>query len=262
MIAVAVAALGMAGAAQAAPRVISLDSCADQYVLALSPRDQVAGLSMRADDADSRLRVHARGLPKRRIDLESVLGARPDIVVRYWGGDPKLLQALEKRGVRIVTLAETHDFDGVRGNIARVSAELGQAAKGRAIIARMDGQLASSAGAWRGASAAYMTPGALTAGRGTLIDAILRGAGMRNSETGEGFRPISLEQLALSPPRAMVLGFFDTFQLSGAFWGQGRHDVLRKAVKTRAVASLPGALLSCPDAGAAEAVARLAEAAR
>lgn len=34
--------------AWAAPRVMSLDSCADQYVLALAPREAIVGLSHRA----------------------------------------------------------------------------------------------------------------------------------------------------------------------------------------------------------------------
>jgi iron complex transport system substrate-binding protein len=48
-------------AAQAAPRVLSLDQCADQFVMALSPRNVIVGVSSRADDADSRLRLAARG---------------------------------------------------------------------------------------------------------------------------------------------------------------------------------------------------------
>ena len=76
--------MSFAGAAQAAPRVLSLDQCADQYVLALSPRVSIVGLSTRANDPDSRLRELARGLPLRRTTLESALAARPDLVVRYW----------------------------------------------------------------------------------------------------------------------------------------------------------------------------------
>ena len=46
-------ALLAAGPAAAGPRVVSLDQCADQYVLALSAPADIAGLSYRADDADS-----------------------------------------------------------------------------------------------------------------------------------------------------------------------------------------------------------------
>ncbi|HWU13287.1 MAG TPA: ABC transporter substrate-binding protein, partial [Caulobacter sp.] len=67
-------------------RVMSLDSCADQYVLALAARGTIVGVSSRAAAPDSFLRAKAAGLPKRRTTLEAVLSARPDIVVRQWGG--------------------------------------------------------------------------------------------------------------------------------------------------------------------------------
>ena len=90
--------------------------------MALSPREAIVGLSMRADDADSHLRAKAAGLPRRRVDLETVLAARPEVVVRYWGGEPGLLAALRHRNVRILTIDEANDFAGVRANIRQVAA--------------------------------------------------------------------------------------------------------------------------------------------
>ncbi|RAK51101.1 ABC transporter substrate-binding protein [Phenylobacterium deserti] len=240
---------------------MSLDSCADQFVLGLSPREAIVGLSSRADDADSRLRHLARGLPMRRLDLESALAARPQVVIRYWGGDPRLVRALEQRGVRVVTIDDASDFEGVRRNIHKAAHGLGQDAKGEALVRQMDARLARSAGAWRGVRALYLTPGNLTAGSGTLVDAILRAAGMTNAETRPGFQVLSLEGLAMDPPERVVLGFFDTFQLSGSSWGEGRHRIVQNIVRKRAAASLPGALLGCPDWGAAEAVELLARSA-
>jgi iron complex transport system substrate-binding protein len=238
--------------------VLSFDQCADQYVLALSPRSQIVGLSTRADDADSRLRALAAGLPRRRVDLESALAAGPEVVVRYWGGDDRLERALRARGVLVVTIGEAANFDDVRRNIRHVAAALGRAPEGEALIARMDARLARTAGAWKGARALYLTPSGVTAGRGTLVDAILQAAGMANAEARTGFQAVSLEGLALDPPKAVVLGFFDSFQLAGASWGPGRHRVLRRVAERRAVASLPGSMLGCPDWGAAEAAELLA----
>jgi iron complex transport system substrate-binding protein len=215
------------------------------------------GLSTRADDADSRLRALAHGPPKRRVDLETALATRPDVVVRYWGGDPALVRALERRGVRVVTIEEATDFAGVRANIRKVAAALDQPARGEALVRRLDGQLARAAGAWRGVRALYMTPGGVTAGPGTLVDAVLRGAGMTNAEQRPGYHSVSLERLALQPPGAVVLGFFDTFQLAGDTWGAGGHRVMRRAVRDP-LASLPGATLSCPDWAPGEAVELLA----
>lgn len=248
----------IAPAAAAGPRVLALDQCADQYVLALSPRASIVGLSHRADDADSRLRDLARGLPLRRADLETALAVRPDVVVRYWGGDPRLVRALERRGTRVITLVDAAEFDAVRGNIRAVAAALGRPAAGEALIADMDRRLARAAGAWRGRKALYLTPGGVSAGAGTLVDAVLRAAGLRNAERRPGYPSVSVEAAALDPPDAVVLGFFDSFRLAGNNWGPGGHAVLQRIARTRAVASLPGALLGCPDWGAAEAAERLA----
>ena len=244
--------------ALASPRVLSLDQCADQYVLALSPRGSIVGLSTRADDADSRLRAVASGLPKRRVDLETALATRAQVVVRYWGGEPRLVAALHARGVRVVTIGEAKGFADVRANIRSVAGALDAAPAGEALIARMDRRLARATGAWGGARALYLTPGGVTAGPGTLVDAILTSAGMTNAETRPGYQTVSLEGLALDPPRAAVLGFFDTFQLAGDSWGLGRHRILQRVARERAVASLPGAMLGCPDWSAAEAVELLA----
>jgi iron complex transport system substrate-binding protein len=238
--------------------VLSLDQCADQFVLALSPRAAIAGLSTRADDADSRLRALAVGLPKRRVDLESALAARPQVVVRYWGGDPRLVRALESRGVQVVTVTEARSFSDVRANIRRVALALDQRTIGEALIVRMDQRLSRAAGTWGGTRALYLTPGGATAGPGTLVDAILTAAGMTNAETRSGFQTVSLEQMALTRPPALVLGFFDTFQAGGDSWGIGGHQILRTAVRERTVASLPGSMLGCPDASSAEAVELLA----
>ncbi len=257
----ALAVLAFAGEAAAAPTVMSLDSCADQYVLALAPRDTIVGLSARADDPDSYLRARAVGLPVRRATAESVLAVGPDIVVRYWGGDARLESTLARRGVRTVKIEEATDFNAVRANVRTVSAALGQPAAGEALVARMDAKLARSDGAWKGAPALYFTPTGFTTGPGSLVDAMMRGAGLTNLATGSTWKPIPLERLVMTPPRAFVLGFFDTFAVAMQRWGPGRHAALRKRLAGRTAASLPSAILGCPAWFAADGAELLARAA-
>lgn len=255
----AAALLLFAGEAGASPRVLSLDQCADQFVIALAHRVSIVGVSHRADDPDSWLRARARGLPARRASFEAASAARPDVVVRYWGGDLRLVAALERRGVRVVTIEESQDFAGVRSNVRRVAGALGRTAEGERIVARMDADLAAAKDAWRGREALYLTPGAYTAGTGTLVDAVLRAAGMRNAEVGAGFRPAPLERLMLRPPETVVKGFWDTARFSR--WQLGRHGGLARLLKSRTAAELPGATLGCPGPMAADAVRLLAKAA-
>ena len=241
-------------------RVLSLDQCADQYVLALTPRERIVGVSHRAGDQDAYLRQAAAGLPRSRASYEAVFAARPTVVVRYWGGDAQVVRALERRDVRVVTIDDASDFDGVRANLRRVSAALGEEAAGRRLEARLEADLAAARGAWGGRKALYLTPGGFTSGGGSMVDAILRAAGMTNAAEGPGYRPAPLESLVLSPPAAFVLGFFDMARYTA--WDLARHPVLERVRRGRTAASLPGKYLGCPAWFQAEGARVLAGAAR
>ncbi|WP_370545381.1 ABC transporter substrate-binding protein [Caulobacter sp. 17J80-11] len=249
-----------AGAARAGEmRVLSLDSCADQYVVALAPREAIVGVSPRADDDDSWMKAEAKGLPQRRPTLEAALAARPTLVVRFWGGDERLVRALEARGAKVVGIDDASDFDGVRADVRKVAAAMGRQAEGEKLVARMDAQLAASRGAWKGEKALYLTPGGFTAGDKTLIGAMLNGAGLKSASDSEWFDSVSLEKLVLDPPRLLVLGFFDAVR--GGRWAPGRDPLVGRLAKERSAASLPGSILGCPGWFVTEGSARLAAAA-
>lgn len=249
-------ALGAAGAAEARPlRVLSLDQCADQYALALAPDAELA-LSPRADDPDAWLRSEAEGRRRLRPTLEAAVAFKPDVVVRYWGGEPRLLAALERRGARVLTIADADSFDGVRANIARVSTGLAREPAGRGLVARMDARLAEARRAPRDEPAMYLTPGGFTAGPGTLVNAILSTAGLTNLTRKPGFAAVSVERIAMSPPFRFVLGFFD--QPRSDWRGPGRHPVVVRAATGRTAGRLPAAALTCPGWFAADAAAQLA----
>lgn len=246
-----------AGVAEARPlRVMALDQCADQYVLALRPDAELA-LSPRADDPDAWMREAAVGRRRVRPTLEAAIAFRPDVVVRYWGGDARLLARLEATGVRIVTIDDATDFNGIRVNIRAVAQGIEASEHGEALVARMDTRLRTAAPdpAAPIRSALYLTAGGFTAGKGTLVDAILGAAGFANAAAGPFFAPVSVERIALFPPARFVLGFFD--QVRGDWRGAGRHPVVQRAAKGRVAAQLPAAALTCPAWFAADAAAML-----
>ena len=200
----AVAVLGaiwlLPASADARPlRVLSLDQCADQYALALAPDAELA-LSPRADDPDSHLRALAKGRRQVRPTLEAATTFQPDVVIRYWGGEPRLLAALERRGVKTASVEDVADFDGVRMNIRRVAEALDRREAGEALIGDMDAKLARGRSEI-GGSALYLTAGGFTAGSGTLIDAVFKAAGLRNLAPGAGYQPFSVERVVLEPRR-------------------------------------------------------------
>ncbi len=237
-------------------RVMSLDGCADQYVLAMVPDAELA-LSPRADDADSFLAEAARGHRQVRPTLEAAVGFQPDVVVRQWGGDARLIAALKARGVRIVEVGDASDFDQIRANVLRVAEELARPDVGRRLVAGMDARLERAARREsEGAPALYLTASGWTAGPDTLVDAVLRAGGARNATTTPGFGPVGLETLALDPPRRFVLSFFD--RPGSDRHGVGRHEVVRRAVSAGDAVEAPAALLSCPAWFTAQAAERVA----
>ena len=255
-----IAAFAAAAATQAQPRIVSLDQCADQYVLALAPRDEIVGLSKRALNDDSYERALAVGLPERRATLETILGERATIGVRYWTPDARLPAALQRRGLTVVQIDEASDFAGIRANVRKVAVAFGRPAAGEALIAEMDAKLAQSRGAWAGARALYLTPGGFTAGSGTLVGAMMTAAGLDGASTTSGYAPASLEQLVLNPPVALVLGFFRDLAGGRQHWTIAANGYLRGLVRERTIASLPGRVLGCPAWSAADGALALAKA--
>jgi iron complex transport system substrate-binding protein len=246
--------------AEAPHRVLSVDQCADQYVLALADRSTIVGVSRLATGPDSWLRDKAAGLPQARATLEAVLAARPQAVVRSWTPDARLVPALRARGVEVVQLEDPQDFDGVRRNIRAVAAALGREPEGEAVVRDMDAKLARARGAWGGRRALYLTPYAYTAGPGTMVNAILRAAGLTNAASAPGYSAVPLERLTLDPPDAVVLAFFDP-QHEGR-WAVGRRPLFKRLTKGRVIARLGGDVLLCPAWYSADAAVEIAAAAR
>ena len=254
------AALAGAGQTIAAPRVLSLDQCADQYVLALAPRGEIVGLSKRALNPDSFERDRAAGQPELRATLESTLAAQPTVAVVYWTQDARLPLALRRRGVAVVQIDEANDFTGIRFNIVKGAGGLGEPAAGEALVARMDAELRQSQGAWGGARALYLTSYGFTGGAKTLVGATMAAAGLTTATAAPGYSPVSLESLVLDPPSALVLGFFQDLAAGRQRWTIAGNGYLKGLVAQRAIASLPGRMLGCPSWSAAAGSLTLAQA--
>jgi iron complex transport system substrate-binding protein len=258
----ALGALLLPSAAEARPlRAMALDQCADQYLLELRP-DADLLLSPRADDPDAWHRTAAKNRPRSRPTLEAAIVFQPDVVVRYWGGEPRLLDRLASEGVKVAVIEDATTFEGIRRNIRIVATALQAPERGEAVIARMDDRLRTASVQTRTPRprALYLTAGGFTAGRGTLVDAILSAGGLTNAATRPFFGPVGLERIALVPPALFVLGFFD--QVRGDWRGPGRHPVVRQAASGRVAARLPAATLTCPAWFAADAAVLIAEGAR
>ncbi|MEM9619487.1 MAG: ABC transporter substrate-binding protein [Pseudomonadota bacterium] len=233
--------------AGAAPRVMSTDFCADQFILKLADREQIAALSPDADNDFSYLRREAAGLPRTRPDAESVVSYAPDVVLRFWGGDEARLRALD---LHVVTLKFANNFEDVIENIRTAAAALEKNTQGDALIADMRDRLAALASAAHtNPEALYVTPGGVTAGKGTMIDAILNAAGVRNIAAEQGLSfwpPLPAEAVVAAPPALIVAGFFSANSERISHWSAARHPAFRKVFDQTPSIHLPTDVLSCP----------------
>ncbi len=238
-------------------RIVSLDYCADQYVLGLARREQIAALSPLARSDYASLADEAEGLPVLRPDAEAVLAARPDLVVRSWGGDGRLMALLERLGIAVHQIGYVTGFDDVRREVDAASDMFGAPETGETVLARMDAALEGISAAGSRA-ALYVTPGGVTAGEGTFIDAIIRAAGLTNMATGRaGWSDLPLEAVAAAAPDIIVTGFMNGGTEGVNAWSASRHPVMRRTLEQRPSIALDTGVISCASWLAADEAVRL-----
>jgi iron complex transport system substrate-binding protein len=240
---------GPATSAPSAPAVVSIDYCADQYVLALADRGQIHGVSPRARQAFSYHRERAADVPVVEPVAEAILAAAPELVVRFWGGNQRLVSMLERTGVDTVNIVYGHDRDTIFANLTKVAAALERAEAADVLIADQRARIdALEAKPRLDLRALYLTPSGTTGGTGTDIDAMIRLAGMENmaAELGyHGWRTVSLEELVMNPPDVFIGSFFDDRDVARSSWSPARHPRLARIMGEVRTVPVPGRFLSC-----------------
>ncbi|MDT0577099.1 ABC transporter substrate-binding protein [Croceicoccus sp. F390] len=248
---------------EAPRRIISLDYCADQYVLRFADRGDILALSPGADEHFSYMRAAARGLPQIRPRTADVLALKPDLVVRSYGGDPNITAFMERAGVPVVQIGFPQTIEQVREEVARVGAELGQADTARRVIADMDkrlGALAAKAG--DRPQALYMTPAGVTTGSESLVHELMTAAGLANFQTRSGWNQLPLERLAYERPDLIVAAFFESTSNHVDSWSAARHPVAQAQLRELPVATVEGAWTSCGGWFLVEAIETMSRQAR
>lgn len=245
--------------AQAAPqRVVSLDYCADQYVLKFVPREAIVALSPDSRAAFSGLREEALNIPQVRPVAEDVLALEPDLIVRSYGGGPMASRFFERADVPVVNLGFASDLASVKATIRRVSTELGAQERGQAVVAEMDARLSAIEPNPSAPETLYLTPGGAVPGTGTQVDELLRLAGLKNFETRTGWHMLPLEALAYRRPAHIAAAFFDDPSQRLFLWSAAAHPVAKRQLRTQPVTPLKSAWTTCGSWTLVDAVEALA----
>lgn len=260
------AALLCAAPTGAAPkRIVSLSLCADQYLLALADPSQIVALNRFSHDSTMSWGVtKARRFAAIRGSAEEMLTLKPDLVFTSGFGTPAALAVLRSHKVKIVDLPRDDRFESIESTTRMVAAAIGHPARGDALIASMRSRLAkldTPPGGGR-IAAYYQRRGYLT-GQGTLIDEMMRRAGLVNLSTRLN-RPmlsyLSIEEMAMARPDFLIV------DNGGRVTDKGtemlEHPLLSRAIPKARRIDIPEALTTCGGPSYPDAIDRLVAAIR
>lgn len=231
-------------------RIVSLDFCADNYVLKLADRDQILALSPGAVKDFTYMREAATGLPTVRPLAEDVLILKPDLVVRSYGGGPNAAAFFERAGVPVLQVGWASNIDGeemgsIPSLIQHMADGLGHSQRGQDLVQEFRDGLAAVRARETEISALYMTPAGVTTGPGSLMHEALLLAGLTNFQETGGWRSLPLERLAYEQPDMIAASFFDTRTNHPNAWSASKHPVARTQLEGANVVFMEGAWTAC-----------------
>jgi iron complex transport system substrate-binding protein len=211
--AVSFAAPASVRAASPPARIVSINLCTDELLLALADPAQIAALSTYS--TDKRLSFFAKRASAFRHDADSaetVIGIDPDLVLAGRFTKRETREMLRGLGYDVVEFDAARSIADSEAAIRQVAALVGHPERGEALVDKIERakvRAAAGSGAWfaRPTVAFYQRRGYVT-GSDTLTNELLEIVGLTN-EGGElagktgGFVP--LERLVADPPSYLIV---------------------------------------------------------
>lgn len=214
------AGLGL-GSARAAPapwpqaeprRIVSLNPCLDVILAHVADRSRITALSHYSRDRyGSTIAEIARFLPITYGTAEEVIALEPDLVLTGRPSSTTLLNTLDRVGIRTLQFSVPETVADSLAQVREVSALVGRPERGEAVVRRIEAGLAAAAPApgARRVSALVFMPGGFASGPGTLMDEMMRRAGLENVIARYGLRGsanVPLEFVIADPPDLLLSG--------------------------------------------------------
>jgi iron complex transport system substrate-binding protein len=237
----------------------------DELVLRLADRDAIASVTwLSQDPRDANMTEAAKGLPVNHGLAEEALFFHPDLVLAGPLTERSTVALLGEVGAPIVEFSVPETLEGVRRQIRDVAAAIGEPERGEALVADIDRRLARiSIDPDRAPlGAIILRPNGFTVGPGSLVDEILRRAGMTNLAAGldiGAYQQIPLERLARLDADVLILdseGFAAPSLATEAL----SHPIVAALSRRMKVVALPSRLWTCAGPALVDAVERLVEA--
>ncbi|MEO5938438.1 MAG: ABC transporter substrate-binding protein [Sphingomonas sp.] len=239
-------------------RVMSINLCTDQLLLALLPPDRITSVTwLSRDPASSIMAREAARVPVNHGWAEEVIREKPDLVIVSPFATPGLRGMLKRLNYPTLEVGAASNFDDIRRLTRRVAAAVGERARGEELIWKMDSELAALAGApHRTYRLAAWDRFGFGAGKGTLQGAVFEAAGAVNvadAPPTSGYGKPDTEVLLEAAPPLLVEG-------SPYAGGPSVGDNIEAHRLVRRYWSSTGRLLIVPQAYYACGAPRVAEA--
>lgn len=242
-----------------AHRIVSLDYCADQFVLKLAAPDRIAAVSIDSTRNFSYMRDVAEQHRKVRPSAEQVLALTPDLIVRSYGGGPNAAQFYRRLELPVIQIGFNNSIVEVQQELLRVGKLLDVAEEAEHIVEDMNRRLAAIKPGSLDQSVLYVTPGGVTSGPGSLVHDMIVAAGLTNFQTDDGWRSLPLEQLAFHQPELLATAFYGEKIEHAYYWSAARHPMIRGQLSNMRSISLESATTACGGWFLVDAVERLAD---
>jgi iron complex transport system substrate-binding protein len=179
------------------PRIVSLNLCADPYLMAFAEKSQIAALTQLSRDPD--LSAHAdaaRNFPVSDGQIESLVDLQPDIVIVSSWSDPMRNALIERLGFQLLTMDAAQNFAAARSEIIRLGQAIGRETAARAYLEKLDAEMAALKKPADRPRILPLQRRNLTAGYGHILDDIISRAGGINlgrNARADTMRRVSLE---------------------------------------------------------------------
>ncbi len=246
----------------ALPRIVSLNMCADPYLMEFAAPEQIIALTWNSHDPkQSPFASRAVNFPITGGRLEEIVEMAPDLVILSPFSMSNRRQTLHRLGIATLTLNAANDYETARDEIIAFGRAIGREPQARDYLFNLDAQMARLDRQGIQASLLNIQRRGLTTGAGHILDDIILRAGAQNigRMAGEGMVAVSLEKvLMLRPDFLLVIGTPPEAVDRGT--EVFAHPVLRKYFPPARRITLPASMVLCAGATTPLAVATLQDA--
>ncbi|MBV9053793.1 MAG: ABC transporter substrate-binding protein [Hyphomicrobiales bacterium] len=245
-------------------RVVSLNMCTDELLLRLADPGQIASVSwLSQDPRNANLPDEAKLHPANHGLAEEVLSYDPDLVLAGAFTTRTTVALLKRTGMRVIEVGVPRSFAETRQNIRDIARALGQQSKGEALIREMDERLEQLAAQVAGPplKAIVLRPNGFTVGRGSLIDEILKRAGLDNLAARleiDNYLQIPLEAVVLQKTEILILNG-DSESAPSLATQALHHPIVTALAEKLRLFDMPSRLWTCAGPSIVDAVQLLIE---